>query len=156
MPAGLPKLEIIFAINADGILTVSAKELRSGVAQEIEIRSQYGISEEDMAKMLMDSLNNAEADLKIRALLEARNEGNNVVLATQKFLEQNDHILSEEEKQKTLAFAKNLKETINGEDKDLINKAMADLNSYTEPIAHRAMDIHVAEAMKGTNLKAKK
>ena len=156
MPAGLPKLEIIFAINADGILTVSAKELRSGVAQEIEIRSQYGISEEDMAKMLMDSLNNAEADLKIRALLEARNEGNNVVLATQKFLEQNDHILSEEEKQKTLAFAKNLKETINGEDKDLINKAMADLNSYTEPIAHRAMDIHVAEAMKGTNLKEKK
>jgi len=88
MPAGLPKLEIIFAINADGILTVSAKELRSGVAQKIEIKSQYGISEEDMAKMLMDSLNNAEADLKIRALLEARNEGNNVVLATQKFLEQ--------------------------------------------------------------------
>ena len=156
MPAGLPKLEIIFAINADGILTVSAKELRSGVAQEIEIKSQYGISEEDMAKMLMDSLNNAEADLKIRALLEARNEGNNVVLATQKFLEQNDHILSEEEKQKTLAFANTLKETIDGEDKDLINKAMADLNKYTAPIAHRAMDIHVADAMRGTNLKNKK
>ncbi len=152
MPAGLPKIEIIFAIDADGILRVTAKELRSGVEQEIEIRSQYGISEEDMAKMLMDSITNAEADLKIRSLLEARNEANNVVLATQKFLEQNDHILSDEEKNKTLQLSVTLKETINDEDKDLINKAMADLNEYTTPIAHRAMDVHVADAMKGTNL----
>jgi len=156
MPAGLPKIEIIFAIDADGILRVTAKELRSGVAQEIEIKSQYGISEEDMAKMLMDSITNAEADLKIRSLLEARNEANNVVLATNNFLKQNDHILSEEEKSKTLQLAKSLKESVNGEDKDLINKAMADLNDYTTPIAHRAMDIHVADAMRGTNLKDKK
>ena len=155
MPAGLPKIEIIFAIDADGILKVTAKELRSGVAQEIEIRSQYGISEEDMARMLMDSITNAEADLKIRSLLEARNEANNVVLATQKFLVQNDHILSDEEKKKTIQFSNLLQETVKGEDKDLINKAMADLNEYTTPIAHRAMDVHVADAMKGTNLNKK-
>jgi len=152
MPAGLPKIEIIFAIDADGILRVTAKELRSGVAQEIEIKSQYGISEEEMAKMLVDSITNAEADLKVRSLLEARNEANNVVLATQKFLQQNDHILSEEEKSKTLELAKSLKQSVNGDDKDLINKAMADLNDFTTPIAHRAMDVHVADAMKGTNL----
>lgn len=156
MPAGLPKIEIIFAIDADGILRVTAKELRSGVAQEIEIKSQYGISEEEMAKMLVDSITNAEADLKVRSLLEARNEANNVVLATQKFLQQNDHILSEEEKSKTLELAKSLKQSVNGDDKDLINKAMADLNDFTTPIAHRAMDVHVADAMKGTNLKNKK
>ncbi len=155
MPAGLPKIEIIFAIDADGILRVTARELRSGVEQEIEIKSQYGISEEDMAKMLMDSITNAEADLKIRSLLEARNEANNVVLATQKFLEQNDQILSDDEKNKTRALAESLKASINGEDKDLINKAMADLNDYTTPIAHRAMDVHVADAMRGTNLKDK-
>ncbi len=155
MPAGLPKIEIIFAIDADGILRVTARELRSGVEQEIEIKSQYGISEEDMAKMLMDSITNAEADLKIRSLLEARNEANNVVLATQKFLEQNDQILSDDEKNKTRALAESLKASINGDDKDLINKAMADLNDYTTPIAHRAMDVHVADAMRGTNLKDK-
>jgi len=76
--------------------------------------------------MLVDSITNAEADLKVRSLLEARNEANNVVLATQKFLQQNDHILSEEEKSKTLELAKSLK------------------------------DVHVADAMKGTNLKNKK
>jgi len=156
MPAGLPKIEIIFAIDADGILKVTAKELRSGVIQEIEIKSQYGISEEDMAKMLMESITNAEADLKIRSLLEARNEANNVLLATQKFLEQNDQILSKEEKKNTLDLAKSLKKTVIGDDKDLINKAMADLNEYTAPIAHRAMDVHVANAMRGTNLREKK
>jgi len=155
MPAGLPKIEIIFAIDADGILRVTAKELRSGVAQEIEIKSQYGISEEDMAQMLMDSITNAEADMKARSILEARNEANNVLLASQKFLQQNNHILSEEEKKKTTDLVTKLKVTVNGEDKDLINKAMADLNDYTTPLAHRAMDIHVADAMRGTDLKDK-
>ncbi len=152
MPAGLPKIEIIFAIDADGILKVTAKELRSGVEQEIEIKSQYGISEEDMARMLMDSITNAEADLKVRSLLEARNEANNVLLSTQKFLQQNDQILSGEEKKTTLALANALKATVDGANKDLINKAMADLNEYTAPIAHRAMDVHVANAMRGTKL----
>jgi len=156
MPAGLPKIEIIFAIDADGILRVTAKELRSGVAQEIEIKSQYGISEEDMAQMLMDSITNAEADMKARSILEARNEANNVLLASQKFLQQNNHILSEEEKKKTTDLVTKLKVTVNGEDKDLINKAMADLNDYTTPLAHRAMDVHVADAMRGTDLKDKK
>lgn len=155
MPAGLPKIEIIFAIDADGILRVTAKELRSGVAQEIEIKSQYGISEEDMAQMLMDSITNAEADMKARSILEARNEANNVLLASQKFLQQNNHILSEEEKKKTTDLVTKLKVTVNGEDKDLINKAMADLNDYTTPLAHRAMDVHVADAMRGTDLKDK-
>lgn len=152
MPAGLPKIEIQFIINADGILKVKAMELRSDIETEIEIRSQYGISEEDMAKMLMDSIQNAEGDMKQRALLEARNEANNIILATDKFLVQNDSILSEEEKSQIKKLHQSLKETVAGTDKDAINKAMEILNEYSAPLAHRAMDANIQASLKGTKL----
>lgn len=152
MPAGLPKIEIQFIINADGILKVKAMELRSDIETEIEIRSQYGISEEDMAKMLMDSIQNAEGDMKQRALLEARNEANNIILATNKFLVQNDSILSEEEKSQIKKLHQSLKETVAGTDKDAINKAMEILNEYSAPLAHRAMDANIQASLKGTKL----
>ena len=152
MPAGLPKIEIQFIINADGILKVKAKELRSDVEQEIEIRSQYGISDEQMAMMLIDSIQNAEKDMKIRALLEARNEANNIILSANKFLEQNKDLLTEEETNKTQALKEALEIAVQGEDKDQINKAMEDLNQYTSPIAQRVMDINIAEAIRGKQI----
>lgn len=149
MPAGLPKIEIQFILNADGILKVKAKELRSNVETEIEIKSQYGLSEEEMAKMLIDSIQNAEADMKIRGLLEARNEANNILLSSDKFLQQNEEILSEEEKAKTQSLIEVLRKSVQEKDKDAINKAMDDLNTYTSPLAHRAMDVNIQKAMKG-------
>ena len=149
MPAGLPKIEIQFILNADGILKVKAKELRSDVETEVEIRSQYGLSEEEMGKMLLDSIQNAEADMKVRALLEARNEANNIILSSEKFVKQNDAILSEEEKAKTLELVNQLQESVKQEDKDVINKAMDELNTYTSPLAHRALDHNIKDAMKG-------
>lgn len=153
MPAGIPKIEIQFHINADGILKVKAKELRSGVEQTIEIKSQYGISEEEMAKMLLESIQNAEADMAVRSLLEARNEANSVILAADKFLQQNEEILSDEEKKQTIALTDILRQSVQNEDKDAINTAMANLNDYTAPLAHRALDVHIGDAMKGRNLK---
>ncbi len=149
MPAGLPKIEIQFILNADGILKVKAKELRSNVETEIEIKSQYGLSEEEMAKMLIDSIQNAEADMKVRGLLEARNEANNILLSSDKFLQQNEDIFSAEEKEKTQSLIEILRKSVNEEDKDAINKAMDDLNTYTSPLAHRAMDINIQKAMQG-------
>ena len=152
MPAGFPKIEIHFILNADGILTVKAQELRSKVEQEIEIRSQYGLSDEEMAKMLIESIQNAEADMNIRGLLEARNEANNILLSADKFLKQNIDILSSKEKETTILLVEKLKESAQGNDKDSINKAMEELNEYTSPLAHRAMDINIAEAMKGKKI----
>ncbi len=149
MPAGLPKIEIHFILNADGILKVKAKELRSGVEQEIEIRSQYGISEEEMARMLLDSIQNAQEDMHTRALLEARNEANHLLNASEKFIQQNEAILSEEEIENTRVLTQALQEATSGNDKDLINKAIEDLNAYTAPLAHRAMDKTIGEAMTG-------
>ncbi len=149
MPAGFPKIDIAFYLDADGILRIKAKELRSEVEQEITVKASYGLSEEEMALMLLDSIRNAESDLKIRALQEARNEGNNIVLASEKFLIQHSTILSDEEKTETAKLAQILRGSISGNDKDAINKAMENLNTFTEPLAHRAMDVTIAEAMKG-------
>ena len=152
MPANLPKIDIHFILNADGILTVKAKELRSGVEQEIDIRPTYGISEEDMAKMLLDSIQNAEGDMAARGLLEARNEANNLLNAGQKFLKQNKTILSEEEIANTNALLKALEEAVQQEDKDVIHKAIETLNDFTTPLAHRAMDQTIGAAMKGSKI----
>ena len=131
MPAGLPKIDIAFYLDADGILRVKAKELRSNVEQEVKMKSSYGLSEEEMAMMLIDSIQNAESDMKARALLEARNEANNVILAAEKFIVQNASILSEEEVDMTKKLTEQLRAMVGGDDKDAINAAMADLNVYT-------------------------
>ena len=152
MPAGLPKIDIQFYLDADGILQVKASELRSGMVQEITIRAAYSLSEEEMALMLIDSMQNAQSDMQTRALLEARNEANNIVLATEKFLIQNASILSSYEKNKTKKLNAALKNASAGDNKDAILAAIENLNHYTEPLAHRALDVNIAEAMKGKQI----
>ena len=152
MPAGLPKIDIAFYLDADGILRVKAKELRSNVEQEVTMKASYGLSDEEMALMLLDSIRNAASDLHIRSLLEARNEANNIVLAADKFLKQNDSILNEEEKTTTLKLVEILRGSVAGDDKDAINAAMQSLNEYTEPLAHRAMDVNISAAMRGKKI----
>jgi molecular chaperone HscA len=152
MPAGLPKIDIRFQLNADGILTVRALEMRSGVEQEIEIRSTYGISEEDMARMMLDSIARAKEDMAARALLEARNEANNLILSGERFLRQNDAMLSEIEKATVNVLLKSLREAAEGADKDVILAGIEALNTYTTPLAHKAMDFTIREAMKGKKL----
>ncbi len=85
MPAGMAKVEVSFLINADGILAVRAKELRSGVEQSIEVKSQYGLTDAELEKMLLDSITHAKEDIASRALVEARTEGEQL-LAQQKNL----------------------------------------------------------------------
>ncbi len=152
MPAGLPKIEIHFILNADGILRVRAKELRSDIEQEIEIRSQYGISEEEMARMLLESIQHAQDDMSARALLEARNEANYILHSTEKFLTQNAAILSETETEAIRQLARQLQQAATNDDKDAINRAIEALNTYTAPLAHRALDVVIAEAMRGKTI----
>ncbi len=152
MAAGLPKIEIQFLLNADGILKVKAIEERSGVEQEIEVKPQYGISDEEMAKMLLDSIKNAQDDMNIRALLEARNEANVLLVSVDRFLNQHKALFTDEEIDTTLEFAAQLRHAVEGDDKDKINQTMAALNEYTAPLAHKAMDETIAGAMKGQKI----
>jgi molecular chaperone HscA len=149
MPAGLPKIDIQFMLNADGILTVRARELRSNVETQVEIKSAYGISEEEMALMLLDSIQNAQTDMLARGLLEARNEANNLLLSGEKFLEQNVAILSDAEMATTRDLLAALRQATTESDKDAIHRAIATLNEYTTPLAHRAMDATIGAAMTG-------
>jgi molecular chaperone HscA len=154
MPAGLPKIEIQFLLDADGILQVRAKEERSGVGQSIEVRPQYGISEEEMGRMLLESIRYAQQDMLLRGLLEAKNEGNHIALSATKFLEQHLGILSREEAEKTRQLTDILQSALEGSDKDAINRAIEQLNTYTAPLAHRAMDKTIAEAIAGKKIEA--
>ena len=97
MPAGLPKVEISFLINADGILVVHAKELRSGIEQRVEVKPQYGLTDEDVEKMLLDSMEHAKEDMDIRALTEAKTEAEQLLQTTEKFIQKNFSLLTQTE-----------------------------------------------------------
>jgi len=152
MPAGIPQIEIHFYLDADGILRVKATEHRSGTEQSVTIKSQYGITEEEMALMLIDSLEHAEADMAARSLAEARTEAENVLLSARKFIQQNESWLSEEQVKEIERYNQRLSEGIAGEDKDEINRRLAELNEYTTPLAHEALDRNVASAMQGKDV----
>jgi len=152
MPAGLAKVEVKFIINADGILKVSAKELRSGVAQEIEIKPQYGITDEEVEKMLMDSVTHAKEDIALRALTEAKTEGEQLLKTTERFLQKNaDHLLPEE-LTNTAAAMQALQLSVTMDDKDLIHQKIEELNKISRPYAERIMDNAIANAMKGKTI----
>ena len=152
MAAGMPKIEVKFILDADGILTVKAEELRSGTATQIEIKSTYGISEEEMAKMLIDSIQHAESDVKIKAILEAKNEANNIILASKRFIKQNEDLLSDEEVTAINSLTADLEGSLSTEDKDKINSMIEKLNEYTAPLAQRAMDHTIKASLKGKKL----
>ena len=149
MPAGLPKVEVSFIIDADGILTVNAKELRSGVEQEIEVKPQLGISDEEVEKMLLDSLSNAKEDIAARALAEARQEGEQLLKTTERFLQKNAADLSQIELMDTANAMQALQLAVTMEDKDLIHTKTEILNEISRPYAERVMDNAISTAMKG-------
>ena len=152
MPAGIPQIEIHFYLDADGILRVKATEHRSGTEQSVTIKSQYGITEEEMALMLIDSLNNAEADMQARGVAEARTEANNVLLSARKFIRQNEDWLTVGQVNEINHFVDLLSEAVADDDKDAINNRLAELNEFTAPLAHEALDRNVAAAMRGRDL----
>ena len=84
MPAGLPRIEVRFQIDANGILSVAARELRTGIEQTIEVKPSYGLTDQEVERMLIESFEHAEADFEARLLIDARNEAESVIQATEK------------------------------------------------------------------------
>ena len=149
MPAGLPKVEVSFLINADGILVVKAKELRSGVEQTIEVKAQQDLSDEELEKMLLDSITHAKEDIATRALVEARTEGEQLLETTEKFIQKNAAHLTKEELMETATAMQALQLSITMDDKDLIHTKVETLNDISRPYAERIMDQAISIAMKG-------
>ncbi len=152
MPAGLPKVEISFLINADGILMVRAKELRSGIEQTIEVKPQYGLTDEQVENMLMDSITHAREDMQTRALVEAQTEGKLLLDTTKQFIEKNRQYLSEEELSQTEGASTKLEQLITSGTKDEVQAAIEELNAISRPYAERLMDEAIGKAMKGKTI----
>jgi len=149
MPAGLAKVEVSFLINADGILVVRAKELRSGVEQSIEVKSQFGLTDNMLETMLMDSITHAKEDIATRALVEARTEGEQLLETTERFIQKNIVLLTKEEMNDSAAAMQALQLALTMDDKDLIHSKVEALNDISRPYAERIMDQAIAVAMKG-------
>ena len=152
MPAGLPKVDINFLLNADGILTVQAVELRSGVKQEIEVKPSYGLSDDEVEKMLIDSITHAKSDVAQRMLIEARSEGEQLVYTAERFVAKNENILTSEEVKDTATYIEALRTALTQGEKDLILQKTDELNEFTRPFAERLMDMAVGQAMKGKSV----
>lgn len=152
MPAGLPKVEVSFLINADGILQVSAKELRSGVTQSIDIKPQYGLTDEEVEQRLLESLTHAKEDIAKRALVEASTEAEQMLSVTEKFMMKNLALLSKEEMTATANAMQALQLAITMEDKNLIQEKTEALNDLTRPFAERVMDSAISGALKGRGI----
>ncbi|MBG8552915.1 Fe-S protein assembly chaperone HscA [Hymenobacter guriensis] len=152
MPAGLPKVDVNFILNADGILKVEAIELRSNTRQEVEIKPQYGLTDEQVEQMLMDSMTHAREDIAARMVIEARTVAEQMLYQVERFVAKNGQHLTAEEITKTTAGVAQLKAALTTQEKDVILKAVDELEELTRPFAERVMNISISQAMAGKKI----
>jgi molecular chaperone HscA len=153
MTAGAARIRVTFAVDADGLLTVSAEERTTGTAQRIEVKPSYGLSHEDMADMLYDSLENAEADMTARLLTEARVEARRSLLALDAALAKDGNLLDAEERAAIDAGKARLELAMAGDSRDEINAAAEALEELSKPFAERRMDRGIRDALSGLSVK---
>jgi molecular chaperone DnaK (HSP70) len=152
-PAGLPRIEVKFLIDANGILQVAAKDVRTGAQHSIEVQPSYGISDNEIERMLEESIEYAEQDFAERQLIEARTEAETILSATAKALANpQSEALSEEERERIEASNAALRDAVGGRDYKLIRKRIDELNQATERLAELLMNSAVSTALEGRKL----
>ena len=155
MPAGMPKVEVRFQIDANGILSVTAAELRTSTVQAIEVKPSYGLTDDEVERMLVESFEHAESDLAARQLVEARNEAETVVLATEKTLRTPEFAglarteLAPAEMAAIEAALAALKAALPLDDRDAIQQGTRALNQATGRLAQLVMSRSVETALAG-------
>jgi len=148
-PAGLPRIEVKFLIDANGILTVSARDHRTGQEHSIEVKPSYGLTDEQIEKMLLDSFEFAEEDLRKRQLVEARNEAETVMRAAEKALaEHATRLISEQERDGISRALDELRQAFGGEDYVLVREKIKALDDASHHLAEIIMDGAVLAALK--------
>jgi molecular chaperone DnaK len=147
MPAGMPKIEVVFLIDANGILQVTATEQRTGKASAIEVKPTYGLSETDVERMVEESFTFAEADVEARLLIEARNEADTVITHVERALGQGASLVGAEERAAIETALEALRRARGGSDRDLIREATTAMNRATEHLAEVMMDTALKGAL---------
>jgi len=152
-PAGLPRIEVKFLIDANGILQVGAKDLRTGEQHSIEVQPSYGINDSEIERMLEESIEYAEQDFAERQVIEARTESEAILSATAKALANPQSAsLPVEERAKIDSSVAALQESVAGSDYKLIRKRIDELNHVTEHLAELLMNSAVSSALEGRKL----
>jgi len=149
MTAGAARIRVTFSVDADGLLTVGAEELTTGISQEVAVKPSYGLTDDEMATMLRDSMVNAKDDMEIRLLTEARVEARRVMEAVYSALHIDGTLLVEDERAHIDVILNGLDESILGDDRHVINALVEDLDRATQVFAQRRMDKGMEEALSG-------
>jgi molecular chaperone DnaK (HSP70) len=153
MAAGLPRIEVRFLIDADGILQVSAREQRSGKAAQIEVKPTYGLTDEQVENMILDSFDHAEEDFSRRLLIEARNEADAILAAVARAPKNPAwNELSAEEQAGIAVARERLILVKRGSDLNAIGAAMVALDKATRRFAEVMMDAAVSSAIRGKTM----
>ena len=149
MVAGAARIRVTFQVDADGLLSVAAREQTTGVEASVNVKPSYGLSDDEIAGMLKDSMEHAKDDAMNRALKEAQVEAQRMIEATEAALKEDPHLLNEAETAKIVATIAKLSETMAGDNRRLINIAMDDLGFETQAFAHRRMDQSIKKVLSG-------
>jgi len=147
MPAGMPKIEVVFLIDANGILGVTATELRTGKAAAIEVKPTYGLSDADVERMVEESFTYAEADVEARLLIEARNEADTVITHVERALGQGSQLVGADERETIVTALETLRRARATNDRVLIRETTTGLNRATEHLAELMMDAALKGAL---------
>lgn len=152
MPAGMARLEVTFRVDADGLLSVHAREERTGKEQTVSVKPSYGLDDETVEQMLMDAIDHGEEDLAARKLAEVRMEASRVVSSTKKSLALDPDLLEPNEKVRIEAAIAELEHAVKSDDARRIELKVEDLDAATKEFAGRRMNRAIAQAIEGQSL----
>jgi chaperone protein DnaK len=152
LPAGVPRVEVMFLIDANGILNVTAKDVRTGLSQSIEVKPSYGLSDEEVERMIGESFKFAAEDLKARQVIEARTEADAIIKATEKALKLGGRLIGSEEIAAIRSALAALEAAKAGEDHRTIRARIADTEQATHHLAEVLMDTTLKEALQNKKL----
>jgi len=157
MPAGMPRVHVQFQIDANGILSVTATELRTDIEQTIEVKPSYGLTDDEVERMLLESFEYAEADFAARLLIDARNDAENVIMATEKSLRAPEYAevaaeLKPGERSQIDAALADLKSAVGLDDREAIQRKTQALNDATRHLAEVMMNRSLQAALGGRNV----
>jgi molecular chaperone HscA len=152
MAAGAARIRVTYQVDADGLLSVSAREQGSGVEAFISVKPSYGLGDDEIARMLQDSYRSADTDMKLRALREEQVEAERILGATQSALDVDGELLSDEERVTLAALMDAVRNNVGGDNHETIKEAVQALAKGTEEFAARRMDRSVKAALAGKKL----
>jgi molecular chaperone HscA len=149
LPAGLGRVAVTFQVDADGLLQVTAQELSTGIEQSIAVKPSHGLTDDEVEKMLIDSLENADEDVRRRLLAEAKVEAERLVVSSEHALADDGDLLSPAERAPIDAALAALRSAAAGSDQQAIHAAQGKLDEVTQELAKRRMDRAIQRALAG-------